>query len=343
MKTLEYTEEEINKYNFFSAWHTDDKAWVKARQKKWKVIKSKLDQLHRFIGVDKERYKSYKSYFMTGYSEAITEEEIKDWKYNKQPLCILGLGPTALFAFWLSPDHSQENWNRIKCASVYSVIRNNDERHGQWDWYKEASSLFRKSAYCYEQIESYSIKSRTAERCRLSPYYNCDSIFDGLEEFLFNNLPVELNKDGSLDTINYGDPGGGDVSMYFCYLRGDEFNPHNPRRYFVDDFIKWGFITDRPQNPHDDSRAQLVAMAWHIVANPVDYHPLQVEVARKIKAGIMAVKDQLPDVTLDYFKRGVSMFEGGIKKSFYKKYPHAFKGFYYDVMIKKLGLKFWEI
>lgn len=342
MKKLKYTEEEINNYDFFQSWQTDNKDWVKERRKQWPAIKRKLDQINKYIGLDKKYYKDYKSYFMTGYIHPVTEENIDVWGYNYQPICLKTHDTGALFSFWLSPDHSVENLQRILCARAYDAVRRNHDKNS---WYIRTCKFFRRTVSCYVQIESYFLKSGPERR--LTPEYNCEPIFDGLESLLSVHLPAIWLGANLYHEVYYSIHYSGHIDLggeYSHYLEGSRFSPSNPIRYFVEEYLKAQFITDEFYiTKGGNVRSRLIAIVWHIVAFPDEFHPIQVEVAQKLKLGIMKLYDDFPPAMVDFFDRGVAMYEKGLSVSLREEYPNEFEdgyGGYYEFKKDKLGYPF---
>ncbi|WP_299871371.1 hypothetical protein [uncultured Cocleimonas sp.] len=349
MTELKYTKEQINNYDFFQAWKVDDKEWVKARRKQWLEIKNSLDQIAAFDGILKKDYKALKQYFLTGYSEPITQDEMAEWEYNMQPCCLeqshnRNIWGEGLYTFWLSPDHSPENWERIKCAKIYKFRHNSAKNHpesNESDWFERSCVFLRNTTKYYPKKEAYQTKGSATFKFRFSPYNNCEALFgDELQEFLANVLKVE-ETDECLpiylrphERFFYADF----ESILIYYLRGDEFNPSNPIRYFVDEYIKWGF--DKTTEEFMTPEANLVALAWHVVDTPEGRHPVQLQVANELKQGILDGQDRWSSFTKKSIEEGIAMFESGIAEAFHKKDPDLIKSNNFKFRQKHFGHTF---
>ena len=347
---LKYSVDEIVNYNFLAAWKTDDKEWMKARKKEWLKIKSKFNQ---FIHFEKKNLKFVRNYFLTGLTGDtwLTEEGTQSLKTFNQPQSIdsyfnnIGL----LVAFWLSPDHSKENWERIKCVYCYDLLKKEDKVMPiMYKNYHGACLGFRRMCEQYEQVEilfEY-INKKPVYDCKFTPHKDCDSIFgDRLDLFFLKELKIELEENGqpqygSVNQFHYKSL----LSILQGYLSGTDFNPNNPVKYFIKEYIQWGLPKEEYSDvPFFDTLPKVVAFCWNVIDTPENRHPTQLAVAQELKEEILKVKDSLDEGTQKMIERGIDIFESGrLEECFLENQDKEFmEQPYYKFIYKHFGLTFW--
>ena len=347
---LKYSAEEIANHDFLQAWKTDDPEWMKARKKEWLKIKNKFNQ---FIHFEKKNLKFIRSYFLTGLTGDtwLTDKATQALKTFNQPRSVspyfsnVGL----LVAFWMSPDHSQENWNRIKCVYCYDLLKKEEnEAPINYESYHGACLGFRRMCEQYEQVEVLFDWDNGVPRydCIFTPHKDCDSIFgEKLDLFYLKELRIEPKEDGnpqygSVNQFHY---------VYFTallqgYLSGCNFNPNNPIKYFVKEYIKWGLPNEEYIDyPFFSTLPKVVAFCWNIIDTPEGRHPIQLAVAQELKEEILKVKDSLDAGTQKMINRGTDIFESGrIEEYFLEEAPDDFVNQpYYKFINENFGLTFW--
>jgi hypothetical protein len=98
------------------AWKVDDPQWVKERKAKWKEIKKHLPEVAWFVS--KNVHKELKNYFFYGHGVYPAPAK-EDWRIERyDPNRPLGGTAAALFECWLTPDRSDENFQRILARHV---------------------------------------------------------------------------------------------------------------------------------------------------------------------------------------------------------------------------------
>ncbi|WP_159084084.1 hypothetical protein [Saccharobesus litoralis] len=111
-----------------SAWKTDDKRWVKERKAQWRILKKKLLQLTGIEGG--YPIKSLEKYFLTGKFELSGVEN---------PIMGNVFNGGVFIEFWLHPDHSEENFDRIienyKQACLEENVSFLGRQIGQWRYF----------------------------------------------------------------------------------------------------------------------------------------------------------------------------------------------------------------
>ncbi len=345
---LKYNAEETANHSFLQAWKTDDPEWVKARKKEWLSIKGKFNYFPE--GFQKKNLKFIRSYFLTGLVEAdwASDEVAIALRTHNQPLSIvryIGSSPEGLLiSFWLSPDHSQENWERIKCVYCYDLWeREGKEAPINYSDYHGACLFFRDMTRFYQVIEtSYEKKRWYAE---FTDHKDCGSIFgETLDQFFLKELKIERADNGRL---HYGTIANfrfsNLASILNRFLSGLDFNPNNPIKYFIKDYVQFGLPETRLNEHSWGNESKLVTFCWHVVETPEGRHPTQLVVARELKEEILKVKNFLPEDAQKMIDQGISIFESGKIKEYFLKCQGkgVEKEPRYKFIKENLGIDFW--
>lgn len=347
---LKYSVEEIVNHDFLQAWKTDDPEWMKARKKEWLIIKSKINQFTHF---QKKNLKFVRSYYLTGITGDawLTDEATQSLKTFNQPESIslyfnnVGL----LAAFWLSPDHSQENWERIKCVYCYNLLeKKGNEAPIHYEYYHGACLGFRRMCEQYAQTDILLEWDGKVPRYEgiFTPHKDCDSIFgEVLDLFFLKELKIEVNENGHPQYSSVNQFRFSSLSLIFLeYLSSINFNPNNPIKYFIKEYIKWGLPVDYQSNViFFDTLPKIVAFCWNVVDTPEARHPTQLAVAQELKEEIIKVKDSLEEDKQKMIDRGIDIFESDrIEECFLERVGDGFKNQpYYKFVNENFGVTFW--
>ncbi len=343
---LKYNAEETANHSFLQAWKTDDPEWVKTRKKEWLQIKNKFDQYPE--GFKKKNLKFVRSYFLTGLVENdwASDEVVLAMRTHNQPLSIIpyvGRVDGLLVSFWLSPDHSQENWERIKCVYCYDLWeREGIEAPINYSYYHGACLRFREMTQLYDNIETTYKKKH--HHAKFTSYRNCDSIFgETLDQFFLKELKIELTDNdlpyyGSVANFRFSHL----ASVLQGYLSGTDFNPNSPIKYFIKEYVKWGLPETRKEF-YWGTESKVVTFCWYILDTPEGRHPTQLSVARELKEEILKVKDTLPEEAQKVIDQGISIFQSGNIEEYFLKDSEAkvVNEPYYKFITENLGINFW--
>lgn len=319
-------------YNFLAAWKTDDKDWMKQRRIGWKVIQIQLDRMRdaefgsMFRHLPKKNYKYLKSYYLTGRDKPETR------KREELVHCLAGydsqLEGDVLLQFWLSADHSKEYLSFLKEYLELEfdkrrkafTVESWEEEKLQRSWrYEISSKAYRQTICFYNGTEKYKWEGETNE-------YN-GPIFGDLEPEMLNIFALTPKQIQELDervtntggTGLYTDKFENVLTGYFGSKQNKQyscFNPHNPIRFLLDEYERWG-IPEKRRNTQD--RRPFLAstsLAWHVVDTPEGRHPVQVEVAQELKQRILDIRKKAPNETRERIGNAIKLYETGKFKQF---------------------------
>lgn len=344
---LNYNAEEVANYDFLQAWKTNDPEWMKTRKKEWLQIKNKFDQFPE--GFKKKNLKFVRSYFLTGLIDGDWSNDqialaMRTYNQPRSVVPYVGTRSGLLVSFWLSPDHSQENWERIKCVYCYSLSkRESTVAPVDFRSYHDTCVHFRDTARLYDNVET--TYEKRHHYAKFTSHRDSDSIFgETLDKFFFKELKIVIREDGrllnnsSIATLQLGRL----ASVLQGYLSGTNFNPNNPIKYFIKEYVKWGL----PQSKHVDfywgTESKVVTFCWHVLNTPKGRHPMQLSVAQELKEEILKVKDTLSEEVQEIIDQGISIFESGnIEDYFLKEEPGILNEPYYKFINENLGITFW--
>jgi len=294
-------------HRFLSNWKTDNKEWMNNRKKSWKYIQIQLDRLRNgylLNRIKKKDYKYFKNYYLTGKDTIKTPTNIA---YRCLGLHGLDHNNELFIQFWLSADHS------IECLEY--LKKNFFESYND-DYFEEACIFYRESTGCYPAFGKYGWNEREGTTQKNG------SIFADLEPSMLSFFSYTSEKKVSLDThINndYGSTAQSNFEGVFVgYFGGivEEpevdcgFNPNNPIKNMIDEYMRWGFPKHRG---HDDCLGFKVAISliWHVVQTPKGRHPLQLELATDLKQRILNEIDSLSEETQNRFEMAMNYYQSG--------------------------------
>lgn len=254
-----------------SAWHPEDPAWVKKRKSEWRLVKKNLDKLN-FIR--KKEITFLKDFFLTGtVNMAALQEYCWGHANPKRPLQFVE--GAVLLECWLSPDHSEANWQRIK--QKYS------DYEGAWNDAKRR----------FMEIASRLPGGYVALNGDLV-YYGEDgeSFFSGLEERLYRFLmPTRCRREDfpGISDDDYLDKAKGcaGITWYFLeFLDQDPPNPYNITRFRVAEWHDGRVATQLPFRAPEGAKVSndivLVQAVDRIRDKPTNYDPLHVQLANEL-------------------------------------------------------------
>lgn len=321
--------EEVENYDFLQAWKSDDIDWLNQRRRQWPAIQKKIEQMRRTfddkdLELDKSDYKSIKSYYLTGFIRPVTDEERKTWVFNF-PSEAHGTGRKLglIFSFWLSPDHSWENWQRLKSANMYEYNQRLNKKDGSVSDYKLKHNTInlRRMVLCYPGTKPWpNFESRGRQ---ISPFKGSDAVIeDDVMQVLIKGLPID---EVDLEGYPFSSPIGDYLSVIKGYLGGGDamwadFNPNNPIRYFLNEILEHLKRADDYVDSSAPYKHQkiLYSLIWYVVEHPENHHPLQVEVANRIKEGILVFKPEVSGAYQNAIDDAVALAREGIPAAFYK-------------------------
>lgn len=224
------------------AWKVDDPQWVKARKAKWKEIKKHLPEVAWFVS--KGTHKKLKNYFFYGHG-IYPAPAYEDWRieryYPNQPL----RGEAAvLFECWLTPDRSDESFQRILARHVH------ESRNGRGRLVVDLSEIT-------------SSRSRFRELMAGHRFPAQGSLFDGLEERLYYLFgPTRGRREDFQDlsekefrhtvSMSYGFA----VSVLKRFLFADAPNPYDIAPHVLPEYCDSIVISyERVLDEHGEERA----------------------------------------------------------------------------------------
>jgi len=300
-----YSYEEIKNYDFTATWKIDDQDWVKKRRATWSQIQ---DSVIFFCSPmrNKKSMKLIREYYLTGQisSEKLLFSMIDPDDYSfRMPFDFENSESHMLLQFWLSPDHSEENFLRIRDSHYYYYLFNNNnfkEPHKNIEWVmNQFCRGYHASCWKVRGVCSYF----TIEKQDKGPF------FGGIEEKLlsyFKVLDPSCTKDWKVDE-NYScsekwalKQRKDDWSRLFSRLTdsligflggggqvGNVFNPNNHIRFLIDDYIKWAFLYNSKYINISFQLSSMVAILKNVLITPQGRHPIQMEVAKKLEQGLL--------------------------------------------------------
>lgn len=310
------TKEKELQSKFTNAWETDDKEWMKARRAGWKETLRGLNQLCGTVvsGVKKKDFKYLKNYYLTG-------KDIPDRKNEDQWGSLYHLDRDysvgLLLHYWLSADHSQETFDYL-----------NERRHrnksadDKYENFDRGCMVLRESMLSYPSMLS-KVTPLKDDRIMIennipSPYKDCPAIFGELQPKLAKLFTYSEQKQKEFDKyIAMGKGYGFLYNSYELVLPGyfgmqsmyrASFNPNNPVRYFLAEYMRWGFVNEG--DPRElEERIKSISACWYVVDTPDGRHPLQLEVAKELKQRIL--DEKLTKVVQKRLDAGIKQFESG--------------------------------
>ena len=292
---------------YTQAWKTDDKEWVKERQLKWKDTFSRLERLKADPGgilrrVKKSDFKFYKNYFLTGRDAPRTP-------VNKLNRCLsayntYGGNANLLMQFWLSADHSHENFLAIK--ESYKIL---DEREYEYDWSCQAYRSTVLTGYPSEGKYSWNALEGTTEKN--------DAVFGLADKIIREYFTISPSLAKMLDEkvitkgyTRYENFEGVFIGYFGGISAESGFNPNNPIRYLLDEYMRWGFPSDRTRS---DMMAFDIGMplVWWVADTPEGRHPVQVEVATELRDRLLEARSTLPKEAQARLESTIKRYETG--------------------------------
>lgn len=244
-----------------SVWRLDDPAWVKERKSEWRRVKQRLDQMP-FIR--KKEITFLKGFFLTG---TVNMEALQEycWGHANPKRPLQAIEAAVLLECWLSPDHSEANWQHIK--------KKYDDREGSWS---DAKRRFMEIA------------------TRLPGWYVDDeeSFFSGLEERLYRFLmPTRCRREdypeiSDADYLDKAERCAGLTRDFLAYLDQDPPNGYNITRFRAREWRDGRVATQLPFRAGEDSQVSddisLVLAVDLIRKTPTNYDPLHVQLANEL-------------------------------------------------------------
>lgn len=229
-------------------WRYDDREWQKGRRSEWRILNRKIKQLS-FI--DKFDLETLKSYFLTGVETYPLSDTIGGF----------------WFEFWLNPEHTKERLEAIKKKYI-------DE------------GLTSKIANSIEKFTDLMEGPYRDKKASYTLVYQGDSFFDNLEDFFYEHLVAKNFAEyyPEKDKEKFASRANQEFRVLLGsireYLRAKDLIDKCILKYripFWVDTIRIAYYTEQ-------TWGHLVTMVDEIDKNPESNHPLQVKMAREIRA-----------------------------------------------------------
>jgi len=280
-----------------------------------------------FNHLPKKNFRYLKNYFLTGRDKAERK------KIEELVLCLSGYDSQyeadVLLQFWLSADHSKQYLSFLKDFLVQEFITKKKHRLTPEDWekekiecswlYEKSSKAYRKTIGHYNGTEKYKWEGET--NVLNGP------IFGDLEPEMLDLFALTTRQKNDLDDRVQGSGGTGLYKNTFEYVLAGYFgstqeknsacfNPHNPIRYMLDEYERWGIPAKRHNKQDRRPFLASTSLAWHVVDTPEGRHPIQVEVAQELKQRILDIRKLAPNETRERIGNAIKIFETGKFKQY---------------------------
>lgn len=313
-------------YDHLASWKLDDKNWMKQRRLSWKNIQIQLDRMrtadsNMFGHLPKKNYKYLKNYYLTG------RDKLETKKWEDLVNCLTGYDSQyeadVLLQFWLSADHSEKYLIFLK----QYLEQEFDKRRPSYtteDWekekvkrswiYEKSNKAYRHTISFYNGTEKYKWEGETNE-------YN-GPIFGDLEPEMLSLFPLTPKQIKDSDKHLKGNGGTGlytytfenVLAGYFGSKQKKQFacfNPHNPIRFLLDEYERWGIPEERRDTQGRRPFLISTALTWYVVDTPEGRHPIQVEVAQELKQRILDIRKSAPNETRERIGNAIKIYETG--------------------------------
>lgn len=297
-------------------WKVDDKEWMKQRRTDWKNIQWQLDRLRAaYVVTDcikRKDYKYLKSFFLIGRDtqEPATRNLTPVGNVPNYISRHVPFNSALLLHFWLGADHSQEYFEYLK-VNMYT------SEDTKINLFESACIEYRQTVLAYTNNKKYVWSEEEGTTTKNGP------VFGNIESKLLKLLSFTPKQERWLDELIKKARGSNALSSFECVFTGyfenalepiseQGFNPNNPMRYMLDEYVRWGFIQNRSYSFEDDWCFKMgIALAFNTIDTPEGRHPIQLEVAKELKQRILDEKNSMPleaqkrlEMVTEYYEKG---------------------------------------
>ncbi|WP_109764631.1 hypothetical protein [Pleionea mediterranea] len=248
-KKLEALKRAKEEQEFLKSWLVDDSDWVSERKRKWLSMHKRLKQL---FFLDKYNIETCKNYFMAG----------------KEAFALSSCRGGFWLEFWLHPEHTLKNFNKIKIKYIKNNMQNKIHSHS-----REFLYFMEGIEYCDRDKKDYVLK------------FEGDSFFDGLEDLFWEELvPKQFEGEKAFqsdcDLLNFAKEKSRRMTAKFhAYLSASSLIEANIIKYRVP---YWAGAFKLGYESLPEEWRSFIPLVDKICDQPYDYHPLQVKVASEI-------------------------------------------------------------
>ena len=297
-------------------WKVDDKEWMKQRRADWKNIQWQLDRMRSaYVVTDdikKKDYKYLKCFFLTGRDTQgpATRDLTPVGSVPNFVSRHVSFRSELLLHFWLGADHSQEYFEYLK-ENMY------DDEDIKIDLFESTCIEYRQTVVAYTNNIKYAWNEEEGTTTKNGP------IFGDLEPKLLELLVFTPKQEKWLDELIKKPRGANTLSRFERVFTGyfDNpsdpsagcgFNPNNPVRYMLDEYVRWGFVQNRSYSFDDDWSFKMgIALAFNTIDTPEGRHPVQLEVAKELKQRILDARKGMTveaqkrlEMVTEYYEKG---------------------------------------